>query len=127
MKSKKEQTQVIAKRNPYWSSYTVFAGLVTNKNMGMRKLKKLFYKMVDEADYSKPDSRALLKHLWYLSNPVISKAVDKYLWHKPGRINQYKLLKIENKLLKYYWLLDDPSEVGEFAVKNFIDSLLKKK
>jgi len=75
--------------------------------MKMKKLKKRFHKYVDKDDYDEADEKAILKHLWYLNNPLIKKAVDKYAWTDDGQGNYEKILWLEKKILIYFWSAND--------------------
>lgn len=82
--------------------------------------------MIKLTEDEKRQTKGRLKKLWYLSNPRLSSAVDKFIWKKDRRISIYTLLNAENEVLKYLWSVENPSEVSEFIVESHVNYLLAR-
>lgn len=68
MKSIERRFNKIAKRNPFWSSYICFAEAIKGQKFSRQAIHRWFYKLVNQDDYDKSDTRDILAQLEELSN-----------------------------------------------------------
>lgn len=71
----KSRFEKISSKSPYYSSYTAFAETVRNTTLSESTVRRWFYQLVDEDDYSKSESCAILRYLVSLTRPRSKKVV----------------------------------------------------
>lgn len=63
MRSIERKFQTIAKKNPNWSSWTVFAQTVKECELTPSSMSRYFTKLVEKSDYQKSDRNDLVQFL----------------------------------------------------------------
>ncbi len=70
MKSLERRFNNITKKNHSWSSYICFAEAITGQKFSRQTIHRWFNKLVEKDDYDKKDKKAILSHLWDLTNDL---------------------------------------------------------
>ena len=75
MKSLQRRFNNISKQNPYWGSWTCFAGAVRDQEFSKRTISKHFNALVEKDDYDKRDKKELIKNLLSLSQNITEESM----------------------------------------------------
>lgn len=67
MKSLQRRFLKITQKNPYWSSYCLFAKAVTGQKLKKKIINYWFNRLVEKHDYPKADKKTILNHLYNLT------------------------------------------------------------
>lgn len=63
MKSIERRFNKVSKKHPDWSSYVCFIGAIADQDFTIETMRRWFYKLVDENDYSPKDKLEVLGYL----------------------------------------------------------------